>query len=65
MDNEERITVETLILDFDEQVYDREITVEFYQYIRPIRKMESLKAVQLQVEKDSLVTRELFAGLFR
>ena len=65
VDNEERITVETLILDFEEQVYDREITVEFYRYIRPIRKMESLKAVQLQVEKDSLVTRELFAGLFR
>ncbi len=60
VDNEERITVETLILDFSGDVYDQEITVEFCHYIRPIRKMESLKAVQLQVEKDSLVARELF-----
>ena len=61
VDNEERITVETLILDFSGDVYDQEITVEFYHYIRPIRKMESLKAVQLQVEKDSLVARAYFS----
>ena len=59
VDNEERITVETLILDFSGDVYDQEITVEFHHYIRPIRRMESLKAVQLQVEKDSLVARKL------
>lgn len=60
VDNEEKITVETLILDFDENIYDQVITVEFHRYIRPIQKMESLEAVRLRVERDSLVVRELF-----
>lgn len=60
VDSEDTITVETLILDFNEDIYDQEIAVEFHRYIRPIKKMESLEAVQLQVERDSLVVRELF-----
>ena len=63
VDNEERITVETLILDFDEDIYDQVLTVEFYRYIRPIKKMESLEAVRLQVERDSLAVRDLFSSL--
>ena len=63
VDNEERITVETLILDFDEDIYDQVITVEFHRHIRPIKKMESLEAVRLQVERDSLAVRDLFSSL--
>lgn len=60
VDDRAEITVETLILDFDRDVYGQEITVELHAYLRPIIRMESLKAVQLQVEKDSLRVRELF-----
>jgi riboflavin kinase/FMN adenylyltransferase len=61
VDNDQDITVETLILDFDRDVYGQEITVEFYAYLRPIVQMESLEAVKLQVEKDSLRVRTYFA----
>lgn len=60
VDNREEITIETLILDFERDIYGQEITLELCEYLRPIEKMESLKAVQLQVEKDSLRVRELF-----
>ena len=60
VDNEPDVTVETLILDFDEDIYGQEITVEFHRYLRPVKKMESLEAVRLQVERDSLRVREYF-----
>lgn len=60
VDDREEITIETLILDFDRDIYEQEIAVELHAYLRPIKRMESLKAVQLQVEKDSLRVRELF-----
>ena len=60
VDNEMDITVETLILDFHEDVYGREIAVELHCFLRPVMKLESLKAVQLQVERDSLKVRDYF-----
>jgi len=61
VDDREEITVETLILDFDREIYGQEIRLEMYEYLRPVERMESLKAVQCQVEKDSLRVRELFS----
>jgi len=61
VDDREEITVETLILDFDREIYGQEIWLEIYEYLRPVERMESLKAVQCQVEKDSLRVRELFS----
>ena len=65
VDSETDITVETLILDFDEDIYGKEIAVELCCYLRPVIKMESLKAVQLQVEQDSLKVRDYFAQTVR
>lgn len=59
VDDRDEITVETLILAFDREIYGQEISVKLYVYLRPVMRMESLKAVQLQVEKDSLRVREL------
>ena len=59
VDDREEITVETLILDFDRDIYGQEICVKLYVYLRPVMRMESLKAVQLRVEQDSLQVREL------
>lgn len=65
VDNEPDVTVETLILDFNEDIYGREVTVEFHQFLRPVKKMESLKAVQQQVAQDSLKVRDYFKQGYR
>ncbi len=44
---------ETLIFDFDEDIYDKIIKVELLDFIREERKMGSLKEVREQVEIDS------------
>ena len=60
VDDREEITIETLILDFDRDVYGEEITLKLHAFLRPTLRFESLQAVRLQVEKDSLKVRELF-----
>ena len=44
---------ETLIFDFNEDIYDKIIKVELLDFIREERKMGSLKEVKKQVEIDS------------
>jgi len=45
-------TVETLIFDFDEDIYGKRITVEFGRFIRPTRKFANLDELRLQIELD-------------
>jgi len=45
-------TVETLIFDFNEDIYGKKITVEFERYIRPTRKFANLDELRLQIEQD-------------
>ncbi len=59
VDDREEITIETLILDFDRDVYGEEITLKLHAFLRPTFRFESLQAVRLQVEKDTLRVREL------
>lgn len=59
VDSSEVFTNETLILDFDKDIYDKEATVEFYYYIRPVSKFPSLAAVKAQVDLDSVTTRNV------
>lgn len=46
------VRIETHILDFHEELYDRKIRVEFAERIRDQRKFESLQALQEQLKKD-------------
>ena len=50
--NAEDVTIETLIIDFDTDIYGESLTVYFYDYIRQIADMGSLEAVRKQVDKD-------------
>ena len=59
VDDRKEITIETLILEFDRDVYGANMTLELYAFLRPTLCFESLQAVRLQVEKDSLRVREL------
>lgn len=53
-------TVETFILDFQGNLYEREITLHLLAFLRPTRKMDSLQAVQQQVMQDAESARKLF-----
>ena len=61
VDSEPDATVETLVLDFAGDLYDREMTLKFYRLLRPVQKFSSLEAVKAQVERDSQAARALLA----
>ena len=51
------ITVEPWILDYSGDLYDREITLEFYYFIRPEIKFPSLEALQAEIRRNAEETR--------
>ena len=54
------VTVEPWILDFDGDLYDREITLEFSNFLRPETKFRDLNALKAQIQKDAEETRRYF-----
>lgn len=54
-----RITVEPWILDFDGDLYGRELTLQFYAFLRPERKFDSLEELKAEIEKNAVNTRVL------
>ena len=51
------ITVEPWILDYEGDLYDREITLEFHYFIRPERKFPSLDALKEEIHRNAEETR--------
>ena len=60
VDNEKNITIETFILDFQQDVYEYTIVLELYVFIRKTLKMKSLDEVWEQVKKDGEFVRRFF-----
>lgn len=52
VDDEKGITVESFILNFHEEIYGERVELEFVEYLRPVRKFESLEEVSKQVKMD-------------
>jgi riboflavin kinase/FMN adenylyltransferase len=52
VDNYSYITVETFLLDFSDDLYDKIITLEVHVFIRGIIKFNNLEEVKAQVNKD-------------
>lgn len=52
VDKESYITVETHIIDFDQEIYGEQAELEVHKFLRPVQKFESLQAVQKQVQID-------------
>ena len=52
VDNEQTVTVEAHILDFDKDIYGQFVELELHKFLRPIHKFASLEEVQVQVKKD-------------
>ncbi len=54
------ITVEPWILGYDADLYGREITLEFYKFLRPERKFPSLQALQQEIRRNGEQTVRYF-----
>ncbi len=61
VDNMDIVTVEAHIIDFDRDIYDKEVTLDFYKLIRGVKKFPSLRDVKIQVDNDIEFTRKLFS----
>lgn len=54
--------VETFILDFDQDIYDQEITITFEHRLRDELKFDSIEALVEQIDQDVIETRRLLAA---
>ncbi len=57
---ENTVSVESFILDFDGNLYDRQARVEFYSFLRDEKKFASLAELSEQIKKDAQSAREYF-----
>lgn len=49
---QQRKTIETFIIDFDEEIYGKSFTLEWVKYIRGEVKFDSVDALKAQIESD-------------
>ena len=54
------VSVESFILDFDGNLYERQVRVEFYRFLRPEMRFASLAELKLQISQDAALTRAFF-----
>jgi riboflavin kinase/FMN adenylyltransferase len=52
-------TVETHIFDFDEDIYNQTLTLEFVERLRPEMKFDSIAALAAQISQDAKQAREI------
>lgn len=52
VDNYNYVTIETFLLDFSGDLYDKTISLEIHAYIRGVKKFNNLEEVKSQVNKD-------------
>lgn len=62
-DNDGRVTVEGFILDFDGDLYGKELRMEFYHRLRGEQKFPSLQALSDEIRRNAQQTRDYFAAL--
>ena len=54
--------VETWLEGVEQPLYGRELTVEFYRFLRPERKFDSLSALKDEVDRNRSAAVEYFSG---
>ena len=57
------VTVEPWILDFEGDLYGKELTLEFFHFLRPERKFASVEELRLEILKNGAQTRKYFENL--
>lgn len=58
--DEDKLTIETHILDYKGDMYGEYVAVEFYKFLRPEKRFASVEQLQKQIEADTLSTRAVF-----
>jgi len=53
------VTVEPWLLDFDGDLYDKELSLFFVAFLRPEQKFDSLEELQAEIQKNAAQTRKL------
>lgn len=56
----ENVTVEAWILDYDGDLYGREITLRFYRFLRPERKFQSMEDLRREILHNAEETKAFF-----
>lgn len=56
------ITVESWLLDFGGDLYGKELKLEFFKFLRPEKKFDSLGDLQAEIRKNSEETRKFFGS---
>lgn len=59
-DSDGRVTVESFLLDYDGDLYGRQIRVEFYKHLRGERKFPTLDELAEEIRRNAGQTREYF-----
>jgi len=54
------VTVEAWLLDFDGDLYGRELTLEFHAFLRGEEKFPNLQALSEEIQKNGVQTRQFF-----
>lgn len=57
---EQRVGIETHILDFDQDVYEKQVRVAFLEHIRDEQKFDSVDALRAQMQKDKQFALQFF-----
>ena len=55
-----RVGEDCAALDFDGDLYGKEITLCFHAFLRPERKFDSLEELKMEIQKNALQTRKIF-----
>ena len=58
------ITVEPWLLDFEGDLYGKELSLAFCKFLRPEEKFASLEALKAQIRLDEQQTREILEKTF-
>ncbi len=61
--SDKKMTVETFILDFDEDIYGEFITVEMLKFVRSEVKFANVHALKEQLHNDLITAKEYFSTL--
>ena len=56
------VTVEPWILDFEGDLYGQALTLEFYKFLRPERKFDTLEQLRQEIQKNAEETKALLSG---
>ena len=59
---DEKVSVESYILDFSGNLYGRKVRVEFYKFLRPEIRFDSVDSLKRQIQTDADASRAYFAG---